>query len=222
MGRSQPRLRIAEEEDEGEGSDSLFTLAEFQELVVQQEIEHLEVFTGFETENRYSIMTPEGEPLLFAWEESGVLGRQFLSSHRALEIHVVDGDGQLVMTAGRDFYWFLSQLWIADGEESPLGSLSRHFKMLGRFFTLNDPSGNTLLDLKGSLFRPNTFIFEREGAEVARITKQWGGIGRELATDADTFVIQKNTDEIDEDMSLLILACAFAIDLEFFESKGSH
>ncbi len=199
----------------------MFTLAEYQELIVQQDIEHLEMFTGFETENRYSIMTPEGEPLLFAGEESGMLARQLLSSHRALEIHVVDGDGQLVLTAGRDFYWLLSHLWIADGEERPLGSLSRHFKMLGRVFTLDDPSGNTLLDLKGSLFRPNTFIFEREGTEVARITKQWGGIMREMATDADTFVIQKNTDEIDEDMSLLILACAFAIDLEFFESKGS-
>ena len=99
-----------------------------------------------------------------------------------------------------------------------MGSLNRQFAVLGRKFTLDDPAGRGLLELKGPLFRPNTFMFYREGSEVARITKQWGGILREVATDADTFVIEKDTEAIDEDMSLLILACAFAIDLEFFES----
>ena len=196
----------------------MFNLSEFSELIVQQEVEHLEAFTGFETENRYSVFTSEGELLLHAWEESGTLSRQFLKAHRPLALHVVDQDGQPVLTAERGFYWFLSHLRIADGEGRPLGSLNRQFAVLGRKFTLDGPAGDGLLELKGSLFRPNTFMFRREGTEVARITKQWGGILREAATDADTFVIEKDTHAIDDDMSLLILACAFAIDLEFFES----
>ena len=193
-------------------------LADFSELIVHQEVEHLEAFTGFETENRYTVVTSDGEPLLHAREESGTLSRQFLKSRRPLALHVVDQDGNPVMTADRGFYWLLSHLRIADGEGRPLGSLNRHFAALGRKFTLNDPAGDPLLELKGSLFRPNAFRFLREGTEVARITKQWGGILREIATDADTFFIEKDTEAIDEDMSLLILACAFPIDLEFFES----
>ena len=196
----------------------MINLAEFPELIVQQEVEHLEAFTGFETENRYTVLTADGEPLLHAWEESGALSRQFLKAHRPLALHVVDQDGQPVLAVDRNFYWLLSHLRIADGEGRPLGSLNRHFAFPGRKFTLDDPAGGGLLELKGSLFRPNTFMFLREGTEVARITKQWGGILREAATDADTFVIEKDTDAIDEHMSLLILACAFAIDLEFFES----
>ena len=203
---------------ECKGVPPVINLAEYSELVVEQEVEHLEAFTGFETENRYIVASSEGELLAHAWEESGGLSRQFLKTRRPLALHVADPDGQPVLTADRPFYWLLSHLGIADGEGRPLGSLNRHFAVLGRKFTLDDPAGAGLLELKGSLFRPNTFMFLREGTEVARITKQWGGILREAATDADTFVIEKDTAAIDEHMSLLILACAFAIDLEFFES----
>ena len=42
----------------------MIDLTQFQELVVQQEIELLEVFTGFETGNRYSILTVDGEQVV--------------------------------------------------------------------------------------------------------------------------------------------------------------
>ena len=38
-------------------------LTQYQELVVRQEVEHLEAFTGFETSNRYSIYTQCGNCL---------------------------------------------------------------------------------------------------------------------------------------------------------------
>ena len=55
----------------------MIDLSQHPELYVRQEIEHLEVFTGFETSNRYSVRTPSGEQLLYAFEESGLLGRSF-------------------------------------------------------------------------------------------------------------------------------------------------
>ena len=48
----------------------MIDLSEYRELVVRQEVEHLEAFTGIETENRYSVLTPDGEQLLYAYEES--------------------------------------------------------------------------------------------------------------------------------------------------------
>ena len=77
-------------------------LTQHQELFVRQEVEHLEVFTGFEASNRYSVNTPDGERLLYAYEESGWLGRQFLRTHRPLTLHIVDGDGQPVVVASRN------------------------------------------------------------------------------------------------------------------------
>ena len=48
----------------------MIDLTQYSELTVRQEVEHLEVFSGFETSNRYRITTPDGEPLLYAFEES--------------------------------------------------------------------------------------------------------------------------------------------------------
>jgi hypothetical protein len=60
-------------------------------------------------------------------------------------------------------------------------------------------------------------IYRRE-TEVARVTKQWSGMLKEAFTDADTFRLELNNREMDREFSLLMLASAFAIDLDFFES----
>ena len=58
----------------------------------------------------------------------------------------------------------------------------------------------------------------RQGSEIARITKQWSGIVKEAFTDADTFRLELNNREMEPDSALLVLATAFSIDLDFFES----
>ena len=196
-------------------------LRQYEELVVRQEVEHLEAFTGLETSNRYSVMTPEGETLLYAYEESGFLGRQFLRSHRPLTLHVVDGEGQPFLTASRGFFWFLSHLDVQDEADRAVGSLRRRFAVLKRTFSLEDAAGQVIGEVQGKLFRPNTFMVQRQGSEVARITKQWSGALKEVFTDADTFHVQLDHSRLDRNYSLLILATAFAIDLDFFESGGA-
>jgi uncharacterized protein YxjI len=195
-------------------------LTQYAELVVRQEVEHLEAFTGIETANRYSINTTEGERVLYAYEESGFLGRQLLRSHRPLTLHVVDGGGQPVLEASRGFFWFLSHLHVRDGQGRPLGSLRRRFGILKRTFSIEDANGRQLAEVRGPLFRPNTFMIYREDKEVARVTKQWSGVMKEAFTDADTFRLQMNNRELGRELSLLLLATAFAIDLDFFEGGG--
>ncbi len=197
----------------------MIDLTKYEELVVRQRVEHLEVFTGFETANRYTVSTPEGEQLLYAYEESGWLGRQFLKNHRPLTLHVIDNEGQTILSASRSFFWFLSHLHVHDSAGRPLGSLRRQLAFLKRRFVLEDPSGNPIAEVQGKLFRPNTFMVYADGGEVARVTKQWGGLMREAFSDADTFRVQLDRGR-NQDFSLLVLATAFAIDLDFFESGG--
>ena len=59
-------------------------LANYSELMIRQRVERLEAITGFETANRYTVMTPQGEELFYAQEESGTVSRIFLKSHRPL------------------------------------------------------------------------------------------------------------------------------------------
>ena len=201
----------------------MIDLANYQELVVRQTKEMLEIFTGFETANRYRVLTPEGEEAMFCYEESGMLSRQFMGSHRPLNLHVVDKEGQPILNANRSFFWFFSHLNVQDGSGTPLGSLHRKFAMLSRRFALLDSGGQQIAGLNGSLFRPYTFTLNNaSGQEMGRIVKKWGGIMREGFTDADTFSIQFSDIERSQESRLLLIALAFAIDLDFFENKGSR
>ena len=195
----------------------MIDLSDHQELVVRQEVEHLEAFTHLETENRYSVSTPDGDRLLYAYEESGFLGRMFLKTHRPLSIHVVDNDNEPVLTASRSFFWYLSHLHVQDGTGREVGSLRRRFTILNRQFALEDSTGEMLAEIRGPLLRPNTFMVYKQGDEIGRVTKQWTGIGREVFTDADTFRVQLDTSRANQDFALLVLASALAIDLDFFE-----
>ena len=153
----------------------MIDLSQHPELYVRQEIEHLEVFTGFETSNRYSIRTPSGEQLLYAFEESGLLGRSFLSSHRPLTIHVVDRNNTEVINASRSFFWFHSHLHVSDGAGQRIGSMQRRFSFLTRKFDLMDATGRVVAEMRGPIFRPFTFMVYQQGQEIGRVTKQWSG-----------------------------------------------
>jgi hypothetical protein len=59
----------------------------------------------------------------------------------------------------------------------------------------------------------------QQGQEVGRVTKQWGGVGREMFTDADTFKVEVDTSRTEKEFSLLMLASAITIDLDFFENN---
>ena len=194
-------------------------LTRYSELVIQQQVEQLEIFTGFEGANRYSVHTSDGAQIMYASEESGNLSRQFGGSHRALSMHVVDGNNNPVLNASRDFFWFRSHLRVSvDGRQ--IGTLNREFG-LGRKFSLVDANEREITRITSGLFRPHTFIAKNaQGGEIARVTKRWSGFGREMFTDADTFVVQFTDGSTDQEFRLLMLASAFAIDLDFFEGNN--
>ena len=181
-------------------------------------MELLEAFTGFETANRYEILTPGGQSLLYAYEESGGMARFFLKTHRPLDIHVIDPDGRPILSASRDFFWFLSHLHVSDGSGNHIGTLNRQFTVLKRRFTLTDSNDRPFGQILGSPFRRYTFFVQNSNnREIGRITKQWSGLGREAFTDADTFEVQFSDVERSHEARLMLLASAFAIDLDFFE-----
>ena len=68
--------------------------------------------------------------------------------------------------------------------------------------------------------RPNTFFVGGHQEGIAKITKQWSGVSREMFTAADTFHIEYIDRSLSESMRWLILGAAFAIDLDFFENRA--
>ena len=188
-------------------------------LVVKQRIEGLEAITGIETRNRYEVLTPAGQTVLWAYEESGGLSRVFLKRNRPLTLHIVGLDGRDILVASRNFFWFFSHLRLHDGDGRPIGAIRRRFSFPTRRLSIEDAQGRTVAEVTGPLFRRYTFAVSQNGQETGKITKQWSGIGREMFTDADTFQVELPAVHGDDDIQALVLAAAFAVDLDFFESK---
>ena len=194
-------------------------LETLESLMVRQQVEPLQVFIGLETQNRYKILDNAGNEILFAYEESGFLGRQFLGGHRPLTIKIIDGEGNLQLIARRKFFWFFSHLELLSPEGAVLGRLQRRFKLIGRRFDLFDDQGK-ICSVEGPMLRPNTFWIKRDGVELAKITKKWSGIAREAFTAADNFSAEFTDSSLSESHRWLVLGAAFAIDLDFFENRA--
>ena len=194
-------------------------LKSFESLTVRQAVEMFQVFTGLETENRYKVLEPNGNEILFAYEESGFIGRQLLGGHRPLTLKVINGEGNAVLIARRRFFWFFSHLELLSPDGSLIGRMERKFKLIGRRFEVFDGNGYVGF-IDGPLLRPHTFWLRGDGMELAKITKRWSGLSREVFTSADTFQVEFTNPALSESMRLLTLGMAFAIDLDFFENRG--
>ena len=198
---------------------SIRDLAPDGRFIVRQKIEKLEAITGFETRNHYELQTSEGQAVMWAYEESAGLSRIFLKKHRPLTLHVAGRDGRDFLVASRKFFWFFMHLRVHSSDGRPIGAIRRKWGLLKRKMVIEDASGEVVADVAGPVFRPNTFTMHRHDQEIGKITKRWSGIGREMFTDADTFMVELPTDQVDDDFQSLALATAFAVDLDFFENK---
>ena len=191
-------------------------------LVVRQQKEMTEIFTGLETKNQYQVQLPGGPTLLHVAETGGgamaFLTRSLLKSSRPFHMTMRDAGGQSAMELDRPWRWLFSRLDVSDGAGRPLGSIQQRFSLFSKRFSVLDPSGAELAQLHGPLFRPWTFRVQVQGAEVGKITKEWSGMLREAFTDADTFGVQF-TAGMSPQLRTLALAATFLIDFLYFENR---
>ena len=74
------------------------SLGQYDSLIVQQKKEMLEIFTGFETKNRYVVKTQDGCELYYAAEVANSwLLRNFLQSLRPFTLEIMNKQQQAVL-----------------------------------------------------------------------------------------------------------------------------
>ncbi len=191
-------------------------------LVVQQHKEMLEVFTDFETKNRYSVQLPDGQLAMYAAESGGgamaFITRSFLKSKRPFTMKVTDPYGNAQLTLRRPWNWFFSELHVFDAAGQQIGMIDQKFAFFSRLFVVKDAAGNEIAQLKGPFFRPWTFRVLVQDNEVGKITKKWSGLLKEAFTDADNFGIEMGPG-MNPQLRTLALAATFLIDFLYFEDS---
>ncbi len=203
-------------------SEMLSIVAHSSELVIVQKRELAELF-GIETRNKYSIEV-NGAPFAFAAEQGkgglAFLARMFMGHWRTFEIHFFDNARQLVFRAVHPFRFLFQRLEVSSADGRLLGAIQQRFAVFSKRFDVEDPTGRLLLQVSSPIWRPWTFAFERDGRELARVEKRWGGVLQEAFTDADRFRVAFQSPELSFDERALVLAAGIFIDLQYFEHKA--
>ena len=102
-----------------------------------------------------------------------------------------------------------------------LGRIEERFVWFGRRYELCDPSGAVLAILRRGFFQLWRFDLYRDGRLIGTLEKQWGGLGRELYSQADTFLVKLDEDLVDVRTRLLLVAASVLVDMVHFEKPRS-
>ena len=188
-------------------------------LIVSQKKEWGEILSGFETKNRYVVLSELGNELYYAAEKSSVLLRLFLKAMRPFEIIVARTDGSTVLNLERPFRFFFHKLAVRDAQGKLLGTIEREFSVLRRLYRITNSMGMEICRLYGPLLHPWTFEIRELDQKVGKISKKWSGLAKEAFTDADNFAVELPPGKDVETKSIL-LGAVFLIDFVHFE--GSH
>lgn len=125
-------------------------------------------------------------------------------------------EGNVLFSIQRGFTLLRSKVNICDAEGQTVGYLKSKLFSLGGAFFVHDQSGEQVAFVKGNWKGMNYKFTDMNETEIGRITKEWGGIGKELFTTADNYMV-----DIDGEPSptkvLLFLAAGLAIDTVFKE-----
>jgi uncharacterized protein YxjI len=174
----------------------------------------------------YDILDPETqEQIGIAREEVGgfaklmrlLINKQMMPTTICVYSSAGEGDiGDLQFSIKRGWTFLRSKVMVLNSEGTPVGYFKAKLLSLGgtfRVFTVDDQEIALVKgDWKGFNFR-----FLKGEEEIGTVTKKWGGLGKEMFTSADNYVVNLNG-EPNPLVNTLLLAAGLAVDCVFKET----
>ena len=174
----------------------------------------------------YDILDPETQAQVgIAKEKPGALihvlrfliGKQLLPT----KVFVYEGtnpedENRLLFSIQRGITLIRSRVNICDSRGTIIGWLKSKALSLGGAFYVFDAADNQVAFVKGDWKGWNFRFLDRSENEIGTITKKWAGIGKELFTTADNYMIALNQEPKPEN-AILLLAAGLAVDTIYKE-----
>jgi len=188
--------------------------------VLQKNVYLVKEHTGiFKAANNYDIYDPDnGEIILECREERlGVFTKilRFTDFKRMtpFDIQIRTPDGKQVVRVKRGISIFLSNVEVLDENDQFIGGFKQKFLSIGGAFAVHNSEGEPVCQLQGK-WTGWDFHFLAGDTELAHVSKKWAGIGKELFTSADNYVLEIS-DQVPADnvARQLILAAVMCIDM---------
>jgi uncharacterized protein YxjI len=173
----------------------------------------------FKAANSFDIYDPEsGQIVLNCREEKlGFFTKMFrFTDYKRLtpfDIDIKTPDGKKILTVKRGVSFFLSTVEVLDENDKLIGKFKQKFLSIGGKFEVLDASERSLCMLKGK-WTSWEYRFASTDKEFALVTKKWAGLGKELFTSADNYILQISPEvPADHPLRMLIFAAVMCIDL---------
>ncbi len=129
------------------------------------------------------------------------------------DVTIKTPDGQQVVRVKRGVSIFLSKVTALDENDEVIGGFKQKFFSIGGKFDVLDKDEKPVCTLKGK-WTGWDFRFMAEEKELAHVTKKWAGLGKELFTSADNYILEIAEDvPKDHVVRGLIMAAVMCIDM---------
>jgi uncharacterized protein YxjI len=173
----------------------------------------------FKASNKYDILDPSnGNLIMKTSEDIGFITKIFrFTDYKRMtpfNIVVATAEGKQVVRVSRGVSFFVSKVDVYDENDVRVGGFKQKFFSLGGSFKVLDKNDNEVCLLKSINWSGWDFKFTAGNDELASVTKKWAGLGKELFTSADNYVLQIS-DKVPAGNSLreLIIASVLCIDM---------
>ncbi len=201
---------------------SSISLSGINKLRVHQVHEFAELL-GFETRNKYQILTESGQMLAFAAEQQkglwNLLVRQYLGHWRKFDVLFFNPNREIILVCHHPFRWFFERIEVRDSDGKLFGAIQKRFAIFTKRFDVENERGLVIMEVASPLWKIWSFVFKTHGKATAKVTKNWSGILSEAFTDKDNFTVEYTDTSLSENEKKLVMVSSVFIDLLYFENK---
>jgi len=173
----------------------------------------------FKAANNYDIIDPETNKIIINCREDNLgfftkmLRFTKYKRYTPFNVNLKTTDNQNILSVKRGVSVFISKVEVFDENNILIGKFKQKFFSLGGKFDVLDANDNYLCTLKGK-WTSWDFKFINNDIQYAQVNKKWAGMGKELFTSADNYMLQIN-DNVPHNSPLrqLIVAAVMCIDM---------
>ncbi len=173
----------------------------------------------FKASNNYDIHNPENQKIIMTCREEklGFFTKllRFTKYKRMtpFNLEIKTPSGEKVLTVKRGISIILSTVEVYDENDKLVGKFKQKFFSVGGKFNILDPMGNMLCKLQGK-WTGWDFKFVKDNKEYAHVSKKWSGLGKEMFTSADNYMLEiNNIVPKDDPLRILIFSAVICIDM---------
>lgn len=176
----------------------------------------------FRAANHYDVYDPRTNQVVLECREQnlGLLKKfcRFAFCRRTpFDLQIRTPEGQPLLRVHRGLALALPKVTVRDSQDQVLGGFKQRFVAVVEKFDVLDSSQQPQYLLQRSL-GGREFRFLKHDMQLAHITKQWAGLGRELFTSADTYELRIVPEvPADDPVRMLIVSAVVMVDMLLFE-----